>query len=401
MNVIVTTLQIEYENFIKTDSLKNASSIVGDIDVLVYHTCIEQNVSDRVEILSRLKDRVSTLIYIRNKEYLDSAIQVVTLGSNGKYIDDEFFLESSEELNKLVKSLAEVTRIVSLSGVSVLSDFFNRYLQGDSSEFNTNYLTVVKQAVKNMIQEYHEKDLEIIQLSTTATELFTSSSEILSKLREEQEKLQNMVSHMKESKSDPFKKSKEPQGLVFFPVVSYLKDRPIVRIKNISSCYLTSFILGFKKYLEKSKLLKPRVLFIEPVGRVYENVYSEYTWISQFNLHEKESDKDILFTNYPSRDLLNKILDSEEYNMFIIVDKTVSSDKHILNCKGRSVKYAVNSTKQIKKFNLKVSNCFSSINDIAGTMFTLPAFANYPAGVNEREMIYMRNCIDFYDRLVM
>ena len=221
MNIIVTNNNVEYTRFVKVKTLKEVDAMLGDIEFLVYNKSPETQ-DQKVEYLTKLRERVGTLVYVRNKENMEQAIQLIVVGSDGKYVDDEFFLESSEELDGLITSLDEVTAIVSLGGVSVLSDFFNRYLKEGSSGFNANYLKVVKNAVQEMIAGYRQKDMEIVQLSTTATEIFSNSTEILAKIRAEQAKLQESVLKLEDSRdvSVPAMGGGIP-SMVFFPTVSY------------------------------------------------------------------------------------------------------------------------------------------------------------------------------------
>ena len=247
MNVIVTNNKIDYAGFLKVNTVEDAMNVTGAIDFFVYHKSSEST-EVKVANLSKLKDRVKTFIYIREKSKMESAVQIVVLGSGGKYFDDEFFLESSNELNELIKSLDQVTAIVEMGGVNVLSDFFERYLRQGSANFNQAYLSVVKSAVQTMIAESQQKDLELLQMSETATELFASSANIISKVETEREKLQKMLKNLQSSRETvSISNSNAPVSVAFFPQVAYLKDKNIIRIKSIGDCmFLHSMMFGFR-----------------------------------------------------------------------------------------------------------------------------------------------------------
>ena len=401
MNIIVTNNNVEYTRFVKVKTLKEVDAMLGDIEFLVYNKSPETQ-DQKVEYLTKLRERVGTLVYVRNKENMEQAIQLIVVGSDGKYVDDEFFLESSEELDGLITSLDEVTAIVSLGGVSVLSDFFNRYLKEGSSGFNANYLKVVKNAVQEMIAGYRQKDMEIVQLSTTATEIFSNSTEILAKIRAEQAKLQESVLKLEDSRdvSVPAMGVGIP-SMVFFPTVSYLKDKNIIRVKDIGNCsYLTSFMIGFRLYLEKVKYARPKLIFIVPVGVQYEKLYSDFNWVTSSN-HRAMSGyyNPVVFTNYPTKDVITRLLDDADYDTFIVIDRLLSSNTHILKSRGLDVKYAVNGVNVLDKFKLKASQCFSSIRELKGGLFTIPVYPDYPQDIDQRERLYMRNCEAFYEIL--
>lgn len=404
MNVIVTSNNIEYNGFVKVAFLSEVEAIVGNIDFLVFHKSTETR-EEKVEYLTKLKNVVGTIVYIRDREYMEQAVQMIVIGSDGKYIDDEFFLESSEELNRLIINLNEVTEMVQMGGVPVLSDFFNRYLKEGKSGFNSGYLSVVKQAVETMLSDYHKKDIELLKMSTTATEIFSNSTEIIHRVRTEQQKLRDAVEKIERAKeNNNFTgqySASGMQSIVYFPRVSYMKTSNIIRIKEMgTSMYLISFMLGFREYLEHIRYLRPKLIVIEPVGKQYEMKYSEFPWVTQQNVKSMQGYyNNVVFTNYPSKEVLHKLLDDPDYDTFIVVDRLKTNNEHILNCKESLIRYAVSGDSIIKKFKLNRSNCFSIIGEVQGAMFTVPVFQNYPKEANQREQMYLRVCSAYYDKL--
>lgn len=404
MNVIVTNNMIEYKGFMKLKTLKEVLNIKGTIDFLVYHKSNETR-ENKVEYLTRLKSNVKTFIYIRGRDSLEQAVQMIIVGSGGKYFDDEFFLENSEELNKLIKGLDEVTAIAELGGINVLSDFFSRYLKNGSTGFNQGYLAIVKEAVSGMITEYKRKDLELLQISETATEIFSNTAEILSKVESERESLKNIVSSLESAKSQgafasTSSSTTNTNNVFFFPRVSYLKDKKIVRIKELGNCpYLTSFMLGFRLYLERIKYVRAKLIFIYPVGEQYEDIYKDFKWVNQGNSKTMQGYyNNIVFTNFPNRDVITKLLDDSDYDVFIVVDRSKSYKDHILNSKGNNIKYCVSGENSMKKNAIKSSSCFST-RGIKNTLFTIPTFKDYPREIDQRERLYLRECIRQYDTL--
>lgn len=395
MNIIVTSNNVNYNGFLKVSSLKEVSEVVGKIEYFVYHKSSESQ-EQKVDLLSKIKGRVDTMIYIRSKDKVENAVRMIVVGSEGKYIDDEFFLESSDELSRLIGNINDVTTITQLGGVPVLTDFFNRYLKDGGSDFNSSYLLVVKDAMKNMISEYRKKDMEILQLSTTATEIFTNSSEIIRRAQEEQQKMQDAVLKLEELKSQSTANTFSFGGLpsvVFFPTVLYPKEKNIIRIKEIGSCsFLTSFILGFRLYCEYVKNVRPKLIIIEPIGAQYEKRYESFNWVTQKSVRSMQGYyNQVVFTNHPSKDVLVKLLDDTDYDTFIVVDRLKTSNEHILNSKGNSIKYAINGKTSIEKFNLQPINCFSFVRDVKGCMFTIPMFPDYPESSDQRERLYLRS----------
>lgn len=406
MNIIVTKNKVDYSgSFLKVMKLEDVEGIVGTIDVLVYNNSNESSES-KITYLGKLKDRVNKMLYICNEKNTDVAVKMMVIGSDGKYFDDEFFLESSTELNNLINSLDEVTQLAELGGVNVLSDFFNRYLKNGSSSFNSNYLAVVKEAVNNLLEEYNQKNFEIVQMSETATDIFSNTSALLVSMRKEKESMQKIVSKMaeaaKESSNSP-KVSGVGPAILFYPRVNYMKEKSIIRIKDIDNCkFIMSFVLGLRIYLESVKNVRPKVIVIEPVGGVFEEIYKGYPWVKT-STHKSLSNyyNKVVFTNYPTKDVLSRLLDDTDYDVFIVLDRTVSDKQHILNSKGPSVKYGIGGESAIDKFKLSMKCCFSSIFEIPGVMFTIPVYPDYPKEKSARERFYISELTKEYDKLLV
>lgn len=402
MNILVTNNMTEYNGFIKVKTLKEAFEVVGNIECLIYHKSNESKES-KVDYLTRMRDRVKkSFVYIRNKDYVDMSVQITVIGLGGKYFDDEFFLESSDELHRLIGSLEEVTAIAELGGINVLSDFFNRYLKNGSSGFNQAYLRVVKEAVSNMITEYKAKDLELLQLSETATEIFASSANIISKVETESERLKTMVASLEKAKekirySVPVTST---PSVLFFPTVSYTKDRAIFRIKEIGICtYLMSFVMGYRLFLERIKYVRPKLVVLCQVGSQFETMYKDFNWITQQSQNIPNSyEGSVVFTNFPTREVLFKLLDDTEYDTFIVLDRTKTSKNHLVNSKGGSVRYCVSAERLISENSIKASSCFS-LKKVKGSLFSIPFFEDYPAEYDQRERLYLRECSKQYEAL--
>lgn len=405
MNIVVSKNKIDYSgSFLKVATLEEACQVRGTIDVLIYNNSNE-NKNDKIAYLGKLKDMAKKLIYICNDKNTDMAIKMMIIGSDGKYFDDEFFLESSYELDNLIESLDEVTALANLGGVNVLSDFFNRYLKNGSSDFNSNYLMVVKDAVNELMLEYNQKNLEIIQMSETATDIFSNTSALLSNMKKERENMQDIVKKLSENAKESVGVSRRPTGssVLFYPRINYVKDKNIIRIKEIGDFrYLVSFMLGFRLYLENVKNLRPKLIFIEPVGDLIEERYSDFPWVKTSSVKSSSNYyNDVVFTNCPNKDVLNKLLDDSNYDIFIVVDRTVTDKDHILNSKGSSVKYAVRGISIISKFKLPRKDCICCLSETKGTLLTVPLFPEYPIGTSVRERLYMSELSSAYEKLLL
>jgi len=403
MNVIVTNNHIDYTGFIKVLTLQEAEKIVGDIDVLVYHKSNESQES-KAECLTRLKDIVRIMVYISSTSTVDKAVQMIIVGSGGKYFDDEFFLENSAELSRLIGNLDGVIAITELGGLHVVTDFINKYLNNGSSNFNPAYLSVVNEALSNIVTEYKQNKLELIQISETATDLFSRSIGIVESINKERESLKEVVKTLEIAKEkghfETMLSTPSSPNLLFFPTVSYLKETNIIRIKEIGNfSYLVSFMLGFRIYLERIKLVKPKLIFLVPVGSQYEMLYKDFNWVtSQSNKTMGNYYANTVFTNFPNKEVVHKLLRDEDYDTFIVVDMLKSDVKHLLNSKGTDVMYAVSGMSALNSCGIKSITCFSN-SAMQNSLFTLETFSNYPADASKRERRYLSDCASMFETL--
>lgn len=404
MNVIVTPLKTEYNGFLKLSSIKEVSLTKGSIDFLVYNKSNEDS-DEIVACFKELQNRVGTIIYICDERSINLVVKMLVVGYGGHYFDDEFFLESSTELNNLVSSLDEITEIAELGGVSVLSDFLNRYLKNGSTSFSGRYLVSVKEAVQVLMEEYSEKNMELIRMSETATELFSNTSELLSGMRKEHNELKKNILKLEgevKKNSSLMQKTQSSSALpslLYYPQISYMKEKKIIRIKEIGNVmFLISFVLGLRIYLENIKNVRPKLIIVESIGSLNETQYKEWSWVTQSKVKDKRLYyEDVVFTNCPNKEVLCTLLDDEAYDTFIVVDR-LKSKNHVLNSRG-SLFYAISGASCIKRYSLPGKNCFASVKEVKGTMFTIPVFANYPEEKSFRERMYLQDVGKLYNML--
>lgn len=405
MRILVTKKPGTYQGWVRSKSIADAESVVGGIDVLVYNTSDEETI-ECVKKLSSLKAKnpECLLIYIRNPRDCDDKIKVVVTGEKGKYIDDEFFLENVNELNGLVSRIDEVTAMSELGSVDVVKDFFQRYLKDGGSKCTPAYLSLVRKSVNSMVASYNEKDLEVLRLSESATQLFKQAVDITAGIEKEKAEMESALmelKEMRESEKENFPSTSIP-SVLFYPTVSYPKDKDIIRIKEIGYCpFLMSMVLGFRIYLDRIKNLRPKLIIVEPLGKTLEKKYEKVgNWVTK----EKRNNLgnyggSIVFTNHPTSDVIQKLLDDVSFDTFIIVDRTMNSPKHIVNCRSKEIFYAVQGEYDVNLYKLPRNSCFSGVSPVSGGMFTIPVFSNFPTQSNLRENVYLSNFEKYYAML--
>lgn len=389
-------------NILVVESLLDASKVMGDIAALVIYSSSEST-NDFAAHFATLKNKsIGSLWYIANPENKDDLIEMSVIGSGGYYIEDEFFLESDDLLESLISGGSN--QLMEIGGVGVLKDFVDRYLQGTSNQIPKGYLQVLKSAVTQMSDEYKRKSDQLIILSEKATSVIEDSSLGLQEQEKERKRLAGILKEIQVSMEDT-KPQTRGSNVTFFPRVSFLKEKDIVRIKDIGRTpYLFSFVYGFLKYADKVLNKRPKLIVIEPVGTNFETHYSEFNWITSENHTDRSKYfAEVSFTNYPTTQVLTSFIEDSAKDFFIVLDRTTTSPEHILNTrKTRSVHYAVTGNSIIESLKLKSKNprmkYFSSAKTLEGAEFTIPFF-DYPEPAFERENLYLTRCGEQYQTL--
>lgn len=403
MNVIVSSGK-RYNGWTVADKLQDLVVMVGEIDFLVYHKSPE-SAEDCVKYLTLIMQAhpETVVLYVRDKGSVVQAIRILVEGSGGKYIDDEFFLEDETQLGQLTKQWQGMIALTEMSGVSVISDFIHRYMQTGGKGITTGYLQVVKNAAENMAIAYKDKSLEVLKLCESASDLFKGSVDLIANIQEEQSNLERVVTELRgKLQSGDVANMPIPVApqVGYFPRVTYMKSKvSVVRVKDVGrSPYLTSFMLGFRNYLHYVKKVRPKLIILEPLGEMLPKVYSSYKWVTQQTKNNVASySGDVVFTNCPLKDVMDKLLSDPNYDTVIVLDRLLITHQHLLNCAGEDPMYCVKGESVIKDLKLNVKRCFSVINEVNGSMFTIPLFTEYPKEPDIRERKYMSECGTYYD----
>lgn len=396
---------VEDSEILVVSSLLEATKVIGHISNLIYHSS-KEDTKDFAANMSLLKDKqVTNFWYVCSLESKDDLIEMAIIGNGGTYISDEFFLSDVELVKSLVESKGKTSQLVSIGGMGVLNDFVDRYMSSESSGIPENYLKVISGAIKQVNDDYLAKSNQVLVISEKATEFIEETSKGFKSFEAEKENLVNIIEDLK-TVVEGDNVSQSGGGVLFFPRVPYRKEKDIVRVKDIGRTpLLLSFMQGFHNYAGAVLNKRPKLIVIEPVGRGLEEMYSNFTWITSSNYKDSSVYlKDVVFTNYPTAGVISKLLEDSMSNFFIVVDRTVSSREHILNCKNtREVHYSLSSSSFIDKLNLKKVirkfRYFTSLTKKEGAEFVIPMLADYPKNNLDRFNTYLRVCLEMYSEL--
>ena len=409
MIVLISDRSLNYQdnNILVVKSMLEASKVVGGLEALIIHRTSEDP-SDFATHLSKIKENgLDKLVYISNPENKQDIIEMFVIGNGGTILEDEFFLED-EEVLKSTLGVSEGNNLSIVSGLNVIDNFVSRYIDSeDNSPVPQGYLRVVQSASIQLAKEFENKTAQVIKISQEASEVIEevalNNNEILKQKAEALRSLEELGNLAKGFQGGS---SQANGGTAFYPMVSYLKEKDIVRIKDIGNTpYLHSFVHGLQSYADGVLHKRCKMIVVMPVGGLYQVMYDKFKWITKENYKDRSLySQNIVYTNHPSKTVLEQLLNDNTYSLFIVVDFTTNSNKHILNTRrSRSVRYALSSSRFIESLKRDVSitefKYFTSIKEYEGNLFTIP-YLELPKDTFSRVNLYLRECAQSYDKIL-
>lgn len=406
-NVIVDAKNRDLDDFIQVNRIEDVSSIKGSIDYLIIGPVkSSQKYLAEITKLFDNPSRPKNLVYIADNENVDSKLKTFVMGLKGYYFDDEFFLEDSNELSNLLNSKEEVNSLVSLPGEEILKDFKKKFDRGEVENSTPQYLQVVSSALSSIVKEYSRKQNEVMQISQETIEIFKDINKVSESTNQELNELQEQLdSVMKQVESSSFGGTTSfdynmEKNVTFFPRVTVREgSKRVLKIKDIGHTkYLTSFLLGFVKYLYEVAYLKPKLVFIEDVNEASVEIYKNYTYITKDNFQRGElfSNKEVLFVNHPTINVMNLLLAEDTKDIFIIVDRASFYKNHLL--KGNGVFVSSNSINVLRKLKVPKDLTISSTKgDVFLNLFNIEGYSD---DITMRERQYLDKYRDSYEKLL-
>lgn len=408
MNILVDK-ERNLDTFFSLQNLSDVLSITGSIDNLILGNPKETGY-ERVSILLEISNKLnpSSIIYIANPDNLDLTLKIAVQGLGGFYYDDEFFLETSEDLSSLINDKENIKNLITLPGESVIKEFNKSFKKGDIKTPTVQQLSRISETMEVILQEYHNKQGEIIQLSEETLSIFKDISKINEdvsiELSDMQSKLKKALEQVELRVSEPVKEVPvQESGVLVFPRLNINEsDKKIIKIKDINHTkYLTSFLICFVEYLTKVHFLKCKMIVIDPVSDFNSYVPDEYPYITKDNVQETDlfTKGNIIFTNYPTISVMNLLMSEENKEIFIVVDRTIKYKEHLFR-KNNLVFYACNSQRVALSLGIHPNTLITSSESNGSNFIKIPRIKDYSDDVRMREQQYLQTCQDLYEKLL-
>ena len=401
MKVILSTeLEDNYNSFMVLRSYNEVRNING-VDVVIVHKC--EGISDfdaGVFISEFYSSGIKSFLYINDKP--SKVLKMVITGVGGLVYPDEFYFEDEDELNGLLEDLGmgTETNSLALTSTQVVRDFIGAFSRQEERIQAPVYLEQVKQAINELSTMVHIQDLQIKEMGVSALDVFNSANTIITSMNEQKKLLEKKLNEFEETivTSRPTKHSSFTSEIMFFPSYNHRGSTKVLNIRELSPCrYLTSFILAYTHRLHFELNKRVKLIFVHQKGKGVADKYSDFATITQESMHFNSIyDNEIIATNSPKKDVMSKLLSSNN-DIIIVVDRLYSSSDIVT---GKVIKVnAVSGFSDLKRFNVKANNCIFPITSQANELFSIPLIKNYPKEPDTRHAIYSQTCKDQFSIL--
>lgn len=416
MKIIWSSDKLEHKGYICVPTLAQLTPMLAQpLEELVYHKS-----EDSIEDISRvlLNTKIAKLYYINDTPNEDMTALVI--GKGGKVIDDEFYL-LNPELMETVESDStgsELALMDDIGDMSIIRGFQDRIKSGDTN-YSKKYMELVVSSAGQLTKDIREANVKRRQTAEAGVRVLGKVARQLEGINAAHQKERIKILAQIDSIAAPVVEhsmSATNQSVFVFPEQKYRKTVKGIVVKEIGNVpYLTSFMMGLLDYAIRKQHKRARLTIILPPGENYEYMYPSAHEVGQTFVNYTNETQSInysknitvAFTNYPTVTVMNKLV-TRNPNLNIILDRRQSSPKPFYLPSEKfplETFYAVQSASMFQAFKgsgntMKPSNSFSSIQELMGTMFTIPMFESYSKNKQQRIVTYEQECSEFYKRLI-
>lgn len=397
MRVIVSqSIGKEYDKYKVVPTIEEAG-LIEDIECLILHDLGRETDAKVSTLIADFHVRgVSKIISI--SATISPTLKMVLNGIEGTYFEDEFYLNSEEDLDYLVEEVcAEDTSLV-VANTDLLKDFVQRCARKDPTVEVPLYLESVSKAVDTLSLDNKLQKQELAEMGSSVIDVFRKASNCLNSLNNNYMALQSKIRDYESKMSSP--KVSFGSGINFFQQYKYTGfTQTVLHIQEVTPCkYLTSFLVAYRDMLQNVMNKRAKLVVITQRGAGIFKRYSEgFTMLTQDSINELSLYKQpCICTNTPKFEVLDKLIKESDSDIVIFVDRL--NEGSIIS--GKVVKAFASSGKaSAKLFNVPFAKTIVSHTENYNALLSIPHIMEYPSGVNSRLSAYASTCQKQFDIL--
>lgn len=378
MVLVVTNIPVEYEEgYIVVSTIEEATSKLILADTLIYNRATDEDEADMADLFKLFKE-AERVFYIRSEATMNYEIKVFVEGHNGEVVTDEFYLDSTQLLERLVSGDSITTEIALNDNLGAITEF-SRMLD-NNEEITRSYGDLIVDSTQRIAEDNRLRVLSEREIARASTAMIGKVLDRLEEVKKEQDSIKEDLKNRDSHVINVIKEAEITDGVYLneykgsdapYSELSYRKYKSVnlIMIKDAERCnYLTTFVGGLQRYIQSTLKRNTRVIFIENAGVLAQKKYNEsrdedFVWITSsketsFDKYEKRS---VIFTDYFNTRRMKQLLDDNDYRITIIVDRTNYSINHILTTNfPEAVYYAVQSKSMMETIGAKKEKCITS-----------------------------------------
>ena len=358
------------------------------VEAVVIHDTEEE----APEAIAALKDprlQDAQLIYVNDEP--DTALAMAITGLNGAIYTDSYLLESPDLLEGI---LAAGTDLVLADDVSGDKDILRAFRESvrEGKTLPSAALERIAESSSNVVAAYERSEEERREQAEVSVGILSDMNDSLATLKEHARRSEATLKAARAQLQSAHTSGNSGPRITNFPPVDYQGNKPIYRVKDLGHMkYLTSFMLGLRDYLQDRHNMRPRLIFIESPSEVTRTHYREFHWVDDsMSSDDPALHAPVVFTSRPTAALLHdKLIQDNNYNAVICVDRTVHSHPHMVTGSASRTVYAANGLSSVAGYtNFPLGRLITSHTLYAGTLTYVPMFTQYPENANRRVSSY-------------
>lgn len=398
MYIIVSdVLESSYVQFKVVKSFKETyeDKSIKDVEVLIYHRSAETELNAGVWF-SRIKERYPEALILYISKTPSDAILMAVRGANGYYYEDEFYLHEEEELLSLIEEHkaggveSENELAVVHSSLDIVGDFMTAFVNSDPRVNLAGYQKQVTEAVNNLVVYTKEQEQQIQVMGSSALSIFSQAAQAIAALRQSTDTLKGKVAEFEMNRGGASASATAgfSNSAMSFPTYRFMGNAKVLCFREWAPTrYLTSFALAYKKHLYLNLHKRVKLVFVYTRSTGISRKYKDMTTItaevaSRDNLFEA----DIIATNNPKRDVMEKLLKQPNTDIVLVVDRLYNKES-IISGRVKTVD-VVSSRSDFERYGVDAANTITSVMDYPGCMFCIPTLDKFPLDADTRYAVY-------------
>ena len=358
------------------------------IEAVVIHDT-EEEAPDAIAALKDPRLQDAHLIYVNDEP--DTALAMAITGLNGAIYTDSYLLESPDLLEGILAAGTDLVLADDVFGdKDILLAFRESVRKGKT--LPSAALALIAESSSNVVAAYERSEEERREQAEVSVGILSDMNDSLATLKEHARRSEATLKAARAQLQSAHTSGNGGPRITNFPPVDYQGNKPIYRVKDLGHMkYLTSFMLGLRDY---------RLIFIESPSTVTRTHYREFHWVDDsMSSDDPALHAPVVFTSRPTAALLHdKLIQDNNYNAVICVDRTVHSHSHMVTGSASRTVYAANGLSSVAGYtNFPLERLITSHTRYAGTLTYVPMFTQYPENTNRRVSSYAQLTSQYED----